>query len=131
VRQIPVTGLQLWTGRGSTGNLSAFWVDLDDARDFMTQRLDYRRTVRLVLDELELSFGPVGAEATDSKQSSWEIQSVADLVQDVSICSVGRLNLTDNKVGVLGVLECHIPRLELHVKAAWQIPDPSIRPAQK
>jgi len=36
---------QMRTGRGSTGNLSAFWVDLDDACNFMTQRLDYRRTV--------------------------------------------------------------------------------------
>src|SRR5260221_14501647 len=87
----------------------------------MSQRLDHRRTVGLVLDELELNVGPVSAELADSEQSAGEIQSAADLVQDVSICSVGRVNLTDHKVGILCVFECHIPRLELLVKAAWQI----------
>jgi hypothetical protein len=48
VRQIPVAGLHLWTGRGRTGYLSAFWVDLDEACDLMTQRLGYRRPEQLL-----------------------------------------------------------------------------------
>jgi hypothetical protein len=82
----------------------------------MTRRLGYRRTVSLVLDELEMSFGPAGAEPADGEQGSMEIQPVADLVQQVWSCSVGSLNLTDNKIGVLCILRRHVPRLELHVK---------------
>lgn len=55
VRQIPVARFQLWTGRGSAGSLSAFWVDLGEAWDFMAQRLHYRNIKDWVtLDELGL-----------------------------------------------------------------------------
>jgi hypothetical protein len=41
--------------------------------------LDYRRTVGLILDELEMSFRPAGTEPTDGQHSSGEIEAVADL----------------------------------------------------
>jgi hypothetical protein len=54
----------------------------------------------------------VGAELADGEQSSGEIQAVADLVHHVSICSVSRLKLTDKKVGILCILERHVPSLD-------------------
>jgi hypothetical protein len=63
----------------------------------------------------------VGAELADGEQSSGEIQAVANLVHHVSICSVSRLNLTDNKVGILCILERHVPSLDLHVNVAGQV----------
>jgi hypothetical protein len=57
----------------------------------------------------------------DRRQSSGKIHSVTDLIQDVSIGSVGRQNLANHKVCVLCIFERHIPRLELLVKLLWQI----------
>jgi len=80
VRQIPVTRLQLGTGRGSAGDLAALRVHFDETVDFVAQRLNHSRTVGLVLDQLELGVRPVGAESAHGQQSSGEIQSIADLV---------------------------------------------------
>ena len=50
--QIPVPRLKLWTRSGSPRDLSALWIDLDKAGDLVPERLNYRGTVRLVLDQL-------------------------------------------------------------------------------
>ena len=79
--QVPVFRFELRTCRCRPRHLAARWIDFPKASDLMAKRLNHRRSIRLVLDQLQISVRPFLRQPPDGRQRSRQVQLIANLIQ--------------------------------------------------
>ena len=110
MRDKDVASLKEGRDRVCTGNLAAVRLHGDNAGHGMFQRVDDRRAVGLILHQLTGCAGPFGGERPERGDRVRKSHAPPDLIKEVAVGPLAAPHLPHNKVGIVSVLERHIPR---------------------
>ena len=109
-------------GDGSGADfLAALGLHGDQAGDAAREQVDHGGPVGLVLDERGGGLRPPLTHHLDLADSLDEGPASAGLVEQVHVRAVDCPHLADDKVGVIGALEGHVPRLDDAVRECGRL----------
>lgn len=110
VRDKDVPGLEERSHGMGAGRLAAVRLHGDNAGNGVFQRVDDRRAVGLVLHQLAGGAGPFGGQRAEGGDRVREPHTPPYLIEEVAVGPLAAPHLPHNKVGIVAVLERHIPR---------------------
>ena len=121
VREQDVPGLEERGHGMGPGRLAAVRLHGDDTGHGMFQRVDDRRAVGLILHQLTGCAGPFSGERPERGHRIRKAHTPPYLIEEVAVGPLASPHLPHNKVGIVAVLECHVPRDKELVELLWQI----------
>lgn len=110
VREQDVPGLEERGHGMGAGRLAAVRLHGDDAGNCVFQRVDDRRAVGLVLHKFAGGAGPFGGKRPERGDRVRKPHTSPDLIEEVTVGPLAAPHLPNNKIGIVAVLECHVPR---------------------
>ena len=121
VREQDVSGLEERGHGMGAGRLAAVRLHGDDAGHGVFQRVDDRRAVGLVLHQFAGCSGPFGGKRPERSDRVRKPHTPPDLIEEVTVGPLAAPHLPNNKIGIVAVLERHVPRDKKLVEPLRQV----------
>ena len=110
VREQDVPGLEERSHSMGASRLAAVRLHGDDTGHGMIQRVEARRAVGHILHQNTGCAGPFSGERPERGDRIRKSHAPPDLIEEVAVGPLASPHLPHNKVGIVAVLECHVPR---------------------